>query len=111
MRHQRQKMAVSGEVREIRNGDGFVADLAGKLSHFLMRTFQELVQNAKFIHDFKRRRMDCVAPEITQKIRVFFEHEHINALARQQESQHHPGRTTSGDATASVDRVIHANQS
>jgi hypothetical protein len=55
--------------------------------------------------------MDCVAPEITQKIRVFFEHENVNALARKQEAQHHPGGTASRDATASVDRVNHANQS
>jgi len=98
-------------VREIRNRDGFAADLAGKLSHFLMRAFQELVQNAKFMHDLKRRGMDCVAPEIAQKIRVLFEHENVNALARKQEAQHHPGRTASGDATACVDRLIHANQS
>jgi hypothetical protein len=96
---------------EIRNRHGFAADLAGKLSHFLMRAFQELVQNAKFIHDLKRGWMDCVAPEITQKIRVFFEHENVNALARKKEAKHHPGGTASGDATASVDRVIHTHQS
>jgi hypothetical protein len=106
-----QKVAVSRQMREIRDGDGFAADLAGKLSHFLMRAFQELVQNAEFIHDFKRGWMDCVAPEITQKVRVFLEHENVNALARKEEAQHHPGRTASSDATASVDRVIHANQS
>jgi hypothetical protein len=55
--------------------------------------------------------MDGVAAEITQKIRVFFEHENVNALARKKEAQHHPGSSASGDATASVDRTIHANQS
>jgi hypothetical protein len=54
--------------------------------------------------------MDCVATEITQKVRVFLEHENVNALVRKQEAQHHPGRTASGDATASVDRAVHANQ-
>jgi hypothetical protein len=76
-----------------------------------MRAFQELVQNAKFMHDFKRGWMNGVASEITQKVRVFLEHENVNALARKQEAQHHPGGTASRDATASVDRVNHANQS
>jgi hypothetical protein len=96
---------------EIRKRDGFIPHLAAQFTYLLMRAFQELVQNAEFMHDFKCRRMDRVAAEITQKIRVFFEHENVNALARKKEAQHHPGRTASGDATASVDGIIHANQS
>ena len=104
-------MAVSRKVGEIRNRDGFAADLAAKFSHLLMRTLQELIQNAEFEHDFKRRRMNGVASEITQKIRMLFEHDNFNALARKKEAQHYTGRTASGDATASVDRIIHANNS
>jgi hypothetical protein len=76
-----------------------------------MRTLQELIQNAEFEHDFKRRRMNGVASEITQEVRVFLKHDSVNALARKKKAQHHTGRTASGDATASVDRIIHANNS
>jgi hypothetical protein len=53
--------------------------------------------------------MNGVAAEITQKIRMLFEHENVNSLARKKKAQHYAGGTASGDATASVDRVIHAN--
>src|SRR4029077_6329209 len=47
LRHQPQEFAMRGQVGEVRERDGRAADLAGKLAHFLMRTFEELVQNAK----------------------------------------------------------------
>jgi hypothetical protein len=53
--------------------------------------------------------MDSVATEITKEIRAFFEHDNVNALARKKKAQHYAGGTASSDATASVDRVIHAN--
>ena len=111
LRHQRQEAAVSRQMSEIREGDRFAADLAGKLSHFLMRAFQELIQNAEFIHDIERGWMDRVAAEIAQEVRVLFEHENVHALARQKKAQHHAGGTASRNATASVDRVIHTHQS
>ncbi len=40
---------------------------------------------------------------------MLFEHDNVNALARKEKAQHYAGGTTSDDATASVDRVIHAN--
>ena len=55
--------------------------------------------------------MDRVAAEITQKVRVFFENENVDALARKKEAQHYAGGATSSDTTASVDRIIHANHS
>src|SRR5580698_5787432 len=102
-------MAVSPQVGEIRNRDSFAPDLATKFRHLLMRALQKLIQNAEFVHDFKRRRMDGIAAEITKKIRVFLEHDNVNALARKEKAQHYAGGTTSDDATASVDRFIHAN--
>jgi hypothetical protein len=74
-----------------------------------MRALQELIQNAEFVHEFKRRRMDGVAAEIAQEVCMLFEHDNVNALARKKKAQHYAGGTASGNATASVDRVIHAN--
>ena len=42
--------------------------------------------------------MDGVAAKIAQEIGVLFEHDHIDAGARQQEAQHHAGRSAAGDA-------------
>jgi hypothetical protein len=41
-----------------------------------------------------------VAAEVAQEIGVLFEHENIDSGARQQQSQHHPGRAAARDATS-----------
>lgn len=101
LRHQGQKMAVRRQMGEIRKRDGFIPHLAAQFTYLLMRAFQELVQNAELMHDFKCRRMDRVAAEITQKIRVFFEHENVNALARKRR----PSITPAGPPPAMQQRV------
>ena len=44
--------------------------------------------------------MDRVAAKIAQEIRVFFQHDDIDAGAREQEAEHHAGRTAANDATS-----------
>jgi hypothetical protein len=97
------------QMAEIRNGHGFRTNLARKLADFLMRTLQKLVQNPEFVHDFEGRGVNGVSAKITQEVGVFFEHHNIHAGPGKKESQHDAGRTTSGDATTGLDRVIHAD--
>src|SRR6185312_13624942 len=54
LRHERQKFAMRWQVPEIGNGHRLFAYLSGKLKNFLMRTLQEIFQNAQLIHELKR---------------------------------------------------------
>src|SRR5579872_7123226 len=51
--------------------------------------------------------MDGIAAKVAQEIGVLLEHEHIYARACQQEPQHHPRRTASGNATPGVKGLVH----
>src|SRR5258708_20571774 len=85
-------------MREVANLDRFASHFAGEFPHLLMRALQELLENAKFIHQLQSGWMNRIAAEITQKIAVLFEHDHINTRARQQKAEHHPSRTAAGNA-------------
>jgi hypothetical protein len=102
-----EKTAVSREMGEIRNRDRILSHLTGKLSYFLMRAFQELVQNTEFMHNLECGGMDRIPAKITQEIGVLLEHEHIDAHTRKKKTRHHAGRATSSNAAASVDHVVH----
>src|ERR1700758_3766283 len=96
-------------MREVGNGYCVLADLTRELSYLLVRAFQELNQNAEFIHYLKRRRMNRVSAEISQEVGVSFKHNYIHSHARKKQSQHHAGRAPSGDAAASVNSLFHTN--
>ena len=38
-----------------------------------MGPLQKFLENAELVHDFERRRVDRIAPEIAQKVGVLFE--------------------------------------
>ena len=44
--------------------------------------------------------MNSIAAKVAQEIAVLFQHQHLDAGARQQIPQHHAGRTAAGDAAA-----------
>jgi hypothetical protein len=50
--------------------------------------------------------MNCVAPEIAQKVRVLLEHNNLDAGASQQKAQHHAGRPSADDAALGLDGLI-----
>ena len=77
-----------------------VAELAVHLLQFLMRKFQETIDQAEFIHHLQRRGMHGVAAEIPEEIGMFFQHQGLDAGATQQISEHHAGRTAADDAAA-----------
>jgi hypothetical protein len=51
-----------------------------------MQQLQELIDEAQFADQLKGRRVDRVAAEIAEEIGVFFQHDNVNARARQQKS-------------------------
>jgi hypothetical protein len=107
LRHERQKLAVRRHMPEVSDGDDVRPHLAGQFEKFLVGTREEFVKQPKLVHDLERRGMNRVAAKITQEISVLFEDDDIHAHARQQQSQHHPGRTAAGNAAARLDPLIH----
>ena len=76
------------------------------LAHLLMRQLQELIEQAKLVHDLERRGMDGVAAEVAQEVGVLLQHHDIDAGAGEQIAEHHAGRPASGDAAASGDDFV-----
>ena len=75
-------------MAEIRQRGFLAVDLAVKFFCPLMRKFQKLVEKTELPDNVEGGRMDGVAAKIAKKITVFFQHRHIDALARQQIPQH-----------------------
>ena len=103
LRDKDDEAAARGEVGEIGEDDLVVADDSADLAHLGMRQLEERIEQAELVHDLQRRGMNGVTAEVAQEIGVLLEHEHIDAGAREQEAEHHPGRPASGDRAARRD--------
>ena len=104
LRHQRDELAVGRHVGQIDELHAFVADLTAQPLDLLVRQLEELVEQPELVHQLQRRGMDGVAAKVAQEIRVLLEHDDIDAGAREQEAEHHPGRSAAGDAASGADR-------
>jgi hypothetical protein len=107
LRHQGDEAAMDGEMREIGEDQALVADLARQFAHLLMRAFQEIIENAEFVHDLERGRMDGVAAEIAQKIDVLLQHHDVYAGAGQEKPEHDAGGAAAGDRATRGDGLSH----
>ncbi len=76
-----------GRCGEIGKDDALVADLSGDLAHLLVRTLEEVIEDAELVHHLERRGMDGVAAEVAQEIGVLFQHHDIDAGAGEQKSR------------------------
>ena len=104
LRHEGDEFAARRQMAEIRHLEVLGADLTDQRLDLLMRQFQELVDQAQFAHQLERRRMNRVAAEIAEEIRVLLQHHDVDAGAREQESEHHSRGPAAGDAALSGDR-------
>jgi hypothetical protein len=57
----------------------------------------ELVQQAEFTEQLKRRWMDGIAAEIAEEIGVLLQHLHLAPCPGEQEAGHHSSGTATGD--------------
>src|SRR5437870_591272 len=89
-------------MREVRQHDKFITDLAAKLGRFLMRQFEKIFEQSQFMHHFECRRMDRVTTKVAQKVFVLFKDNDIDACAREQKAKHHARWAAAGNATTSV---------
>ncbi len=78
-----------------------------ELADLLVGKLQEVVEGAQLVHQLERRGMDGVPAEVAEEVRVLLQHEHVDARAREQVTQHHPRRTAPRDAAAHRDLVRH----
>ena len=74
------------------------AEECADVGRFLVRQFEEIVEQAEFCHHIERRGMNGVASEIAQEVGMFLEHDDVHAGAREQEAEHEPARSPTDDA-------------
>src|SRR4029079_8689433 len=68
LRHQRDELAASGQMREITERQHLASDTPRDLANLPVRATKELVENTQLIQDFERGGMDRVPTEIAQKV-------------------------------------------
>src|SRR5205823_545364 len=107
LRHETEEFAVRRQVSQIREWNKFIADLPAEFSNLLMRPFEKVLDQAKFVNDFQRRRMNRVTTKIAQKIGVLLKHDDIHTRACEQKAEHHSGRPAARDATTRCDWLLH----
>ncbi len=106
LRHEGDELAVGRQAREIGERDLGVAEQRVEVIDLVVRQLEELVEQAELAHQLQRRGMDGVAAEIAQEVAVLLQHHDVDAAARQQETEHHPGRPAAGDAALRGDRIV-----
>src|SRR5271170_1171606 len=88
-----------------------VLNVSIEMRDSLMRPREEIFQQSKLVDHIKRGRVNGVAAKIAQKVRVFFQHHHINARSGEQKAEHHSRRPSSGNAALSLNglRIRHSS--
>ena len=73
----------------------------------LMLNLQKRVKQIKLPHDAEGSAMNGVAAEVAVKVLVLFEHDDIDSLAREEESEHDTGRSSSDNTYRGVKSFGH----
>src|SRR5216110_972448 len=67
LRHKGDELATCGEFGEVSDRHDLPVNHGAQFSHFLMRLFQEFIEQPKLVHQFQGGGMDGVAAEITKE--------------------------------------------
>src|SRR5579885_906352 len=86
-------------MAQIHQLHALVADLPGQPFDLLMRQSEKFFEEAKLVHQFKRRWMNRVAAEVAQEIGVLLQYDCIDAGPSEQETEHHPRGAAAGYTT------------
>jgi hypothetical protein len=103
LRHEGDELAARGQVAEVRDGHGKGADQRPQLADFLVGQLEKRVEPPELVHELERGRVDGVAPEVAQEVRVLFQDEDVDARAGEERAQHHARGAAPRDAAA--DRI------
>ena len=86
LRHQRNELAASRQISEIGELIWVTVEECADVQRFLVRQFEEIIEQAEFCHHVQRRGMNSVAAEIAQEVCMFFEHDDVDPGAGGQEA-------------------------
>ena len=103
LRHQDEEAASRGQPGEVRDHDALLPDVAPELADLLVRPPKEALQPAQLGDNLESGRVDSVAAEVAEEVRVLFEHDHVDARAREQEAERHARGSAAGDAASRLD--------
>jgi hypothetical protein len=73
----------------------------------LMLNLQQRVEQVKLLYHAERSAMNGVAAEVAVEVLMLFEHDDIDALARQEQSENDAGRSSADNTDSSVKSFIH----
>ena len=99
LRHEREEGEPARQAAEVGQHIGAVVGRDAQLGHLLVRQLEEVVGQPQLVEQAQGRGMDGVPPEVPQEVAVLLQHHHLQALAGEEEPEHHPRRSTAGDAT------------
>jgi hypothetical protein len=105
LRHEGDELAAGGKVREIDDGHDVAIDDRMQLARFLVRHFQEFIEQSKLVHKFERGGMNGVAAKIAVEIGMLLQHRDFHTGARQQITGHHSSRSAANDDATHADSV------
>jgi hypothetical protein len=95
----RTRSAAVTEQTEVDRGEPQSVDDEVERRDRTVRHALEVGAQSELVDEIDGGRMDGVPSKIAEEIRMLLEHDHIDASPREQESQHHPGRTAARDDT------------
>ena len=98
LRHQRNEFGVRGQVREVADLEPASSDDGRDTVYLGMANLEELVEEAKFVHQLQRGGMDGIAAKIAEEVLVLFEHGDGEPGAGEQKAEHDTGWTSTDDA-------------
>jgi hypothetical protein len=75
--------------------------------HPAMRQLEKALEKAELVHDLERGWVNRIAAEIAQEVRVLLENYNMDTSSREEESEEHPGGTSSDDATLGGNLLAH----
>jgi hypothetical protein len=101
--HEANEFAMRSQVRKVRDCHSGIVDYAGDGGELLVWAAQKIVEDSKFVHQFKRGGVNGIASKIAQEIGVFFEDLNVDTGTGEQKAQYRAGRAAAGYAARGLD--------
>jgi hypothetical protein len=73
----------------------------------LMLNLQQRVEQVKLLHNAESSPMNGVAAEVAVEVLMLFEHDDLDALAREEQSENDAGRSSAYNTDCGVKSFIH----
>lgn len=99
--HKGDELGVSGQVGEIRYGEGFATDSEDKVEDLLVGKSEEGFEDAELIEELESGGMDRVATEVTKEVLVLFKDGDFDSGAGEEETEHDACGASADDAAGS----------